>query len=577
MSIFFIDPDQTATPSVSVLIQPYEQDNVINLTSSNYPGLEVEVQKIMGQPSGFTMILPPNSPDPNNAIGLNPVESNIFNTSNLNIPGNLQDLTSLITPMSTVIIQMTRGSQTYTVFFGIVLSTKETERRGEDRVTRLIEVMGLDMQYFLTNFAYFTLTWLGTANNVFDNLGNVAGVTLLQAGLLYGTPETIASAFLEKVINPYLINTSLPVNNTRYSFGQLVEPRFGPFSAGNVTLLFPFIPAFYNAEGAWWDKFTTFFPYPYYEMFFQTFEQVSVGLTPDITDVTTGIPDIASSSVPPANTLIFNNRSFKNMFIARELPFPRLQPVGTTPPYTYTLFMDNWNNLGEYQFQNGTTPFFESTMEFSAGEARSFYMIDPATIDQLFGGKGALATFLLLKTAAMIDPVNFSKYGYIPELSTIQWFFSTVNNDTTTLEQFGAVLLLTLGSYYVPLPLAANGVITLPLTPTILQGNKITCQPFKNGDNWTFYIDSVTHHFEFGGRSMTTLQVSRGLPQSVYANANGILIALLQGLVERVNNEYTLISNPAVAGQTGLTFAVPGNVNSVFERFLPAFGSPQGQ
>ncbi len=570
-SIFFVDPDQTAAPSVSILIQPYEQDTTVNLTSSNYPGLEVDVQKVLGQPSTFSVILPPNSPDPNNKIGLNPVGANISNTGNLNPPGNLQDLASLITPMSTVTIQMTRGSYTYLVFFGMVLSIKETENRGPDRVMRLIEISGVDMQYFLTNYAYFTLTWLGTANNVFENMGNIPGVILSQAGLSYGAPQAIASAFLQNVISPYLVNLTLPVNNQRYSFGQLLEARFGTFSSGTVNILFPFIPSFYNAEGAWWDKFTTFFPFPYYEMFFQTFDETDVT---DPNEGNTGIPVLTYPEIE-STTFTMGTRTFKNIFVSRELPFPRLQPVGAMPPYTYTLFMDNWNNLGEYRFQNGPTPFFESSMEFSAENARTFYMIDPSNIDLQFGGKNnSLSMFLLSQTAAMIDPINYSKYGYIPELSLIQWFFSkstsTGGNSQTTLEQFGAVLLLTLGSYYVPLPLSARGMITLPLSPTILQGNKFTCQPFKNGGEWTFYIDSVNHHFEFGGRSRTTLQVSRGLPKEVYANTNGILAALLQGLVERSNNEYTLISNPVVAGQTGLTFATPSNVNNVFLNFLPA-------
>lgn len=575
MSVFYIDPDSTGAPSVNVLIQPYEKDNTIQLTPANFPGLEVDVFKTLGQPSSFSIILPPNSPDVTNSLGVNPVPVGTVNS--VTFPDSTQDLASAITPMSTVIIQMMRGTYTYTVFFGIVLSIREVEQRTEERVTRLIEISGVDMQYYLMNFAYFTLTWLGAANNIFNNLGNIAGITLLQSGDVYGPPETLGLTFLQKVTYPYLINTALPINNNRYTFNDLVEPRFGSFDSGSINLLFPFIPAFYASEGTWWDKFQTFFPSPYYEMFFQTAETSGGATTtnapPIISDL--GYPALQAIATP-SQTLTFNNREFKNFFVVREMPFPRLSTSSTGAPYAYTMNINAWNSLVEYGFSNGVTPFLTSEMEFSADEARTFYMIDPSTIDQLFGSAtNAYAAFITLKTASMLDPIPFTKYGYIPEFSQIQWFFSNVKNSTTALQQFGASLLLTLGAYYMPLPLSARGSIVLPLSPTILQGNKITCQPFKNGEDWTFYINEVTHHFEFGGKSTTTLKISRGLPKNVYNDTGGILTAMLQGLVERANFQYQLIANPTVQGKTGIQFVTPGNVNYVFQGILPGLATPQ--
>lgn len=573
-SIFLIDPDQTASPTVSIIIQPYEQDNSIKLTPSNFPGLEVDVQKVLGQPSTAFIVLPPNSPDPNNIIGLNAAPSNVGTNSN-NLLGNLQDLTSLITPMSTVTIQMTRGSYTYIVFFGVVISTKETESRQNERVLRLMEISCIDMQYYLTNFAYFTLSWMGAEFNILKNIGNYAGAKMLASGGVSNTsPQVLASNFMNLVANAFLANMQLPVNDGRYNYPQLVESRFGPFNSGSIAISFPFISSFYNAEGTWWNKFTTFFPTPYYEMFFQTFDETVDDTIPN--ETSTGIPLLLPPTIP-ANTFTLDGRPFKNMFIARQMPFPRISSDTGNPPFI--LDLSSWNALGEYQFANSNTPFIQSSMEFSQEDARSFYIVDPSLINQLYGGStgGGVPAYVLYNFAAAVDPLNLTKFGYRPEISQIQWFFSPVPNSTTSLVSFGASLLLTLSSYFEPLPLCAKGTITLPLSPTILQGNKITLQPFKNGAEWTFYIDSVTHHYEFGEASVTTLQLSRGLPQEIYFNKDNLLTSMLQGLVERTNYQYSLIANPAVLGITGLTLIASANGNAVMNKLLPAWGVPQAQ
>jgi len=85
----------------------------------------------------------------------------------------------------------------------------------------------------------------------------------------------------------------------------------------------------------------------------------------------------------------------------------------------------------------------------------------------------------------------------------------------------------------------ANGTARLNLRPDIAPGVKFEYIADKAGTPWHAYVRSVSHSFNFGGQSTTTLGLTRGLPVSVYDDQD-LLLAILQGKGVRVDGVYAI-------------------------------------
>lgn len=581
---FNIDPDLVGTICVSISIKIAEPDSELSFIGSAISNpLGLRIQKSVRGIDSFVLDFAPSE--------LNALVNGVIQT-----PGYAPNsLISMITPMSTIAITLSRGNQEYPVFFGVITNIQESFRRTKEKVIRTVEISGVDLQFFLTNYAYYTLTWLGTPNALTQVLGGIAGFKQIQNGQFVGSPQGLASQFYNQTTSPYLSKTSLNTNIGFVPVSELISNCFGPFtttSAIDATLVFPFLSNFYVSDGTWWEKYMTFFPPPLYESFFTTIN-VSSPLLNSPSLLNTGNPDPFNLKSVTVKGAFGTDYDVTNAFIARMMPFPQLRtgtvilskatPLINTP--SLYVDMSSWNALGEYIFQT-TNPILESTIEFKADDARSFYAINPQQMTNMFGGNGAngLSTiYLLTGVGAIIDPINLAKYGYRPEMAQVEWLSvnrgeGTVTNTDEIFTLLTANMLLTLASYWVPLPLMASGKIKIPLSPYVLPGNKITCQPFKDTDPWTFYIDEVEHIYTFGQESFTMIGVSRGLPTVIY-NDTHTMFQLLCGTMERAGLQYQSINiQNTSTGYIGIGLVTLDNIQQLFSNIAGgSFTIPQGQ
>ena len=102
---------------------------------------------------------------------------------------------------------------------------------------------------------------------------------------------------------------------------------------------------------------------------------------------------------------------------------------------------------------------------------------------------------------------------------------------------------------FAPYKVMGNTIYSGPLRPDILPGNKFTYNPFKDtslydpslqSNTWDFYIEEVTHHYVFAGKSSTTLKLTRGLPSSIYnrEDSENLLQGILSGTVHRYLRDF---------------------------------------
>lgn len=597
---FIIDPDQIASPSYRMEIFPVEADSSLVISTDLFPGVDIRISKTLAGISTFSASIPP------------------VNNSTQLYGG---ELINVIPMMSTVLIKMTRGAQDYVVFVGVVTNTEEQEIRTEGGpVQRSTLIEGQDLMYFLTRSAQWSLTWAGTTVSAIP--GGPSGQqffgTNATGSPFTGTPAEMGTGFYNAVIRNYLHLTNFKINSTEYAFDDMLSVCFGPFATPtNLDIIFPFLNSFYQADGVWWDKLKVFFPWPVYEMFMETYEilgnatPVHNAATVSLTGATTietptytpsTVITIDSASIPNTTAggqpLFWKDETGKTLgimqptLVARQMPHPR----AISTDGVWSLDRSAWDALPEYVFKSTATPYYASAIQFSIENVRSLYAISASTIAQTFGSNiNLLAPFILTEQSSLVDPVAMSKFGYIPEIMDIAWFFAPTlapnqkNLNTDAMVELMSTMTTTLSSYYVPVSLMASGNLELPLTPSILVGTKITFAPQKvlndnatdGNSNWTFYVEGVQHVYEFGGKSRTVLTLSRGLPTAVYENDN-LLLAMLQGLVERIRQAgtpgsifYREISNPEINGLTGLTFIRPDNVNTLYQELSNIYLTPQ--
>jgi hypothetical protein len=262
--------------------------------------------------------------------------------------------------------------------------------------------------------------------------------------------------------------------------------------------------------------------------------------------------------------------------VARVNPIPKVtasMASAGAPIVIDGLDMSYWNALPLAQLSKQPYSFAQSSVDFSDEGVRNFYVINPTFLKQVFDSATNASPFIYTYTGA-IDQASIARYGFRPESCDTRWFSNAGDvNDPKGVNQSIATLSGHLWSWYQPTPLMAIGSVVLPLAPDLLPGTKFEYVPFKDNIPWTFYVESVTHNYEFGSNvAATVLGLSRGLPTSVYADTE-MVQNMIQGNVTRLNGVYE-IGLPRGSGVPLTSYSL-GNLKQLFATINQLYVTPQ--
>lgn len=535
-----------ASPQVYVDIYPHEGGSyTFNSTTGNIIAAKIS-KNIRDKKGGeFSLTLTPGGPQ-----GINDPNS----------------WTSILTPNSLVVISLVRSQSRRIVMVGILTNIEETQTWNNEKVIRLIKVAGMDFTYYFSQFSFYELTYLGLIGASLPF--NTSGFILTEDGAqITGTPSQVAQLVLSDVMlgtgfNRTKISTTAVLENTFVKFQnnnlflyELFSSWFEAFTENGIPLLIPVLTDLVNSEGSWYDKFTSFLAWPWYEFFVTTAEATdfpqAAGQTFDITK-----PNF--TSVAPT-------------IIGRVNPLPWIMypPPGTSAlgPVSPQVNNTRWEALNIYSL--GSYSFIESTVNYNTDEVCNFFGITSIESDAFAGTAGTTNAnqfgFQLL--GGILDHYSINSYGFRPQFTPTRWLTLPVNYTPSNaaiptfgigqLQSIGQTLLGKFASYYIPTPNMLSGSVAFPMWPDIIPGSRFRYYPFKNGDQYEFYIEGVTHNYVFGGPSYTSIQISRGLRVSDYENT-AVLSGLLLDTYARINGQ--VAPRPDVATNVGAEYVLPGSV-----------------
>ena len=531
-------------------------------------------------------------------------------------PNGIEDVTTwtqIITPLSLVVISMQRGDAFGLPMIGVVHQVSEGQYWNNERVYRTLKISGFDFTYFFSQFSYWNNLFLGAAP-----VNQITSFTSTSA--ISGTPAQIGLAWYQNIFLKILgavtfnasgngnVSISAPSSETSVSIpagtnawnyaqttGNVTAPSFTPvnlsdifgyvfnetvYSSNNYTI--PFNSNLLTSEGTWYDKFKDFFQFPFYEFFVHVFpveNQLEF-----MTQQGTLVSD-------PLVTFSLNNIEFGIYVVGRLNPFPYLKLLEvpnnfTTLTYTsdtsvYTVGMDLWNGLLNYTpdsvldyTTNEMTPLsdydpstmFSSEISFNLDEYYNFYLFN-STAFQTFNSAQFPNMPQYMNWPFIVDDFSIARYGWRPLPYTTTWYSNVFQDTAESYEADIGQFISILSSYYTPKPMMGNTIYSGPLRPDILPGQTFTYNPFKDTSNfdpslqsnlWTFYIEEVAHDFNFGGKSATSLKLTRGLPTKIYNQEDGrnLLQGVLSGTVHRYYNDF----NGVAYGAYGPVQNIPPNL-----------------
>lgn len=422
--------------------------------------------------------------------------------------------TTVLTPCSLVVISLARSGSARTVMMGVITEIEESQTWDNKVVSRTIRITGMDFTYYFSAFSYYQLTYQALIANQPEI--SAAGYLLGQAGKnIFGTPATVASYWYNHVMlgtaastaptaQAVLQNTYITYQGKQIFLWQLFSAWFEEFVELNLIYI-PVYADLLNAEGTWLDKFLAFLPFPYYEFFVTTANNT----------------DYPSSSTP---TTTISETGFNTVWptvVARINPLPWVDFPNPSGPSVVS--RTRWDSLPTYSL--GNFSFIESMVNYNTNEVCNFLGITTLFTDQLAATQGnADANLFGFEVfGGIIDRASMANYGFRPIFSSVRWMagppsIATPSSGNINIAEISNVLLGKLASYYIPTPNMLSGDMVIPMWPDILPGNKFIGQPFKNNLDYEFYIEGVTHIYNFGGKSATVLNLARGLKKSDYDN-----------------------------------------------------------
>jgi hypothetical protein len=409
---------------------------------------------------------------------------------------------------------------------GLVQSVREEERRQLKGVQRIIAVEGSDFSLIFDTYAYYNLNLLlGLDTGALGALGLPSQID----GALQGAPDQVAEAWFTKIMNALMAKTSFYYSGSRVTFPTIMASLFEAYPA---PLDIPTMAPFIGDEGSWTTKFKTFLPFPWYDFFIMTAQ------SGDYSGVKAAGTAIRMDGFPPVSPTV----------VARVNPLPFLEATDDPESPTFSMDLTRWYALTNYTLDTGG--YFSDMTDYSDAEVRNFYVFAPTWLSSQFGNSnGSISPFQLL-FAAWLDSGSLQRYGYRPQVSEVRWMADTTGSYAEGLAGEGkglpdmqalvSTLALRPVSYYEPTTNMKRGSVQMELRPDIVPGNRFTFAPrSRDGNLWTFYIEGIEHNVTFGGRSMTSLSLGRGLPAGLYSDQK-TLIALHTGNAERKDGVFQI-------------------------------------
>jgi len=532
-----------------VAVYPYEGGSYL-IEGDNAGLVGASVQKDITQPYGsFNITLAPGGP------------------SGASFP----TWTQLLTPQSFVLIGMRRGGTSQIVMMGIVLSCGEAQTWSEGYIQRATIVQGADISYLFSNASYYNLTFLfGLPTSA---LGGVGQLDALNQGLIQGSPASVGKAWYTNLMagnNGVLSSVMFNRGGVAYPLYDVIATWFEEYP---YSIQIPMGAAFLSSQGSWYAKFMEFFESPFYEFFVITAPQGTYpqAVSSDDNENTDG----NATMTPSASALgsLGNYASAQTFLIARVNPFPYANNTGSVEKPVWVMDMSRWNALPRNSFTNQS--FLSSNIQFSETNVRNFFLLNPIAMNAILSQSNT-SPFVVSQNA-WVDKDSLARYGYSPEIPETSWLFDQNGIIAQQLaaqgkgqeDLVGLINNLTyrIISQYLPTPLMGAGSVVIPLQPDMLPGTVFTYVPFKDSVTWDFYVQGVSHSYQFGGQSTTTLTLTRGLPSAVYQDSQGLLLKIFTAQAWKQNGVYQ--ANPNALGLKAINFT-----NAA--QSISAFGTLQG-
>jgi hypothetical protein len=558
-------PNLVAGPRAYVQVYPHE-GGIYAIESGQL--LACSTSKYLKQPAGtFEFTLAPGGP---------------------NGPNVGPSWLDIITPMSFVMIGMSRGRFKQIVMLGVVTQTNESwifPTAPNQPVRRTMSIRGMDIGYFFVHFSWYALTYINsTAALLGAAVGNdAAGASLgTEAGLggylTAGPPDQLGAAWYSKLMDGkqgVLSKSWLQYGkDNSVLFSDAVTVQFEKYlDSLTVPFSFSFIP-----EETWYQKFNKIFPFPWYEFFVMTAPSgfYDKALSTTWNNVSSGTKFSMTGLGPDVTAQIY--------IIARVNPLPSLTAEGTSDSIKFgSLIMNAWNSLITFPEDTGL---IATNEQFSEDEVRNFYIVNPTFMRSMLGQANDAVIPPVLNGAVAVDPASIHRYGFRPIYMETEWFADQAGNTAQTgkldFNKAYGNLIGKLAAQYEPVSLMMRADRTGPLRPDIVPGNKFTYRPLKDKVQapWTFYIEGVEHSYIFGGPSRTKISLSRGLPSDIYADSSdgGVLQALHLGTAQRLNGEYKLgLPSSSFETESGLegVSILSANMRKVLNDIAPIYGTAQ--
>jgi len=514
---------------------------------------------------------------------------------------------------------MQRGSESNVVFVGVVKEVGESEdwETGAG-VSRNTEITAQDWGAWFSDFNWSPLTYLAVTNGLalatITGSPTDIGLPETQLGLQSSDPAQIAYGWYTAIMggaSGILSDTLVNYGGQIYKWPATTTAFFETYPFGAV---WPGSNFFISQAGDWYSKFSEILENPYYELIVGTSPygtwnptvQVSQLAAHQGTTTATSTYGSVTGQVTLNNGgtawqspgIPFTSRGLPNavpaysQIVGRVNPLPDLLVSATADQasvglqgqaaYTYTgVNMARWNSLPGFTL-DPNAGFSISSTSLSIQDYFNFFVLNPTAIKQVWGVSNSAGVFLYAYSGAA-NVAGIHRYGFKSMVRDTNWLVDSSYQISQNVDGLTAVgnlvgaLTNRLASYYTPLPImqTANGV-SFRLSPSIFVGTTFTYSPFRGDVPWTFYVTTVQHTWKFGGPSITSLSLERGLPAPVYQNPT-TMQQVLTGNAMRVSG-FVVSGLPANLGPPLQTFGLaPANMTTILGEIAGVYKTPGAQ
>ena len=539
-----------AAPRVFVDVYPYEGGQYS--LSGNTPYMQVTTSKSIanGGAGSFTIELAPSGP-----FG----------------PSARPSWADVFTPFSLVVIGMRRGSYSQIVMVGVVTNTTQAMQRGPDKVSQGLKIEGEDFTRFFNIFSYFDLTYM---------LSLRSGATGLKQAILggvntalSGTPSQVGATWLNQImIGPQglMADTTVNYSGNKAALNQVIASWFEDYP-GSASI--PTLASFITEDGSWLTKFLSFFPSYFYEFFINTAPVNYYNTSHKAASYTYS----GNATAAPLTFTMDGFTPVSPTVVARVNPLPFLTATGSQTNPAFNMDLGRWNALQNFSLDNNRGVFAQE-LAYTESLIKNFYVLDTTYLSTKYGSSNGSVSPFQLQFSQWLDSASINRYGFRPSNTTVRWFCDdngsaavANQNDPEAYNNLVTNLSLRPVSYHEPTPFMMFGTVQIELRPDIMPGCRFTYAPFRDGILWTFSIETVQHSVQFGGRAVTMLGLSRGLPTGEYGYSSPqFLVAIHTGNAQRINGT---IEVGLPAGSAALTPINNATRMAVLDQTSPFFAA----